>query len=41
MSNEEIYSQARHMLMIILGNCMKKGFDYDIDCLLTVLKNHR
>ena len=41
MEKENLYSQTRHMLMIILGNCLKKGYDYEIDKMMTILKENR
>jgi hypothetical protein len=41
MNKEMLYSQTRHMLMIILGNCLKKGQDYNIDKMMTLLKESR
>jgi hypothetical protein len=41
MDSDMLYSQTRHMLMIILGNCLKKGYDYDIDNMLIILKENR
>ena len=41
MDKEMLYSQTRHMLMIILGNCLKKGHDYNIDKMMILLRETR
>jgi hypothetical protein len=36
--NAEIFSQARHVTMITLGNCLRKNSLFKIDRLLRLLK---
>ena len=36
--NDEVYSQTRHIMMITLGNCLRKDTVFKIDKLLIVMK---